>query len=314
MIAEGLAVLTLLIWLYLLIARGGFWRIAVRKPRAAATANHSRIAIVIPARDEAATVAACIGSCAAQTFRGAFHIFLVDDHSTDRTVELTRGAVPDGCLLTVVPAKPLPAGWTGKLWALECGLEQARSFEPEYVLLTDADIVHSPDTLATLVDLAQTGQYDLASFMVKLRCSSFAERVLIPAFVYFFFKLYPPQWIEDTRTATAGAAGGCILIRTSALDRIGGVASICGELIDDCALAQRVKRTGGKIWLGLTASSASIREYNTFGEIRRMISRTAFTQLNYSALMLVGTVIAMVITYVMPPLLLFTGNGRAMLS
>jgi hopene-associated glycosyltransferase HpnB len=217
--------------------------------------------------------------------------------------------VSNESLLTVIAAKPLPAGWTGKLWALECGLEQARGFEPEYVLFTDADIVHAEDTLSTLVALAQSGGYDLVSFMVKLRCRSFAERALIPAFVYFFFKLYPPRWIEDTRTSVGGAAGGCILMRASALDRFGGVGSIRGELIDDCALARRVKSTGGTICLSLTASSASIRDYKTFGEIRRMISRTAFTQLNYSALLLVGTVIGMVITYVMPPLLLFTGDG-----
>lgn len=309
MIADTLAVLSLLIWLYLLFARGGFWRVTIRKPKAVTVANHPRIAIVIPARDEAETIAACIASCAMQSYSGAFHVFLVDDHSTDRTAELARSAVSDASLLTVVAAKPLPSGWTGKLWALECGLEQARGFEPEYVLLTDADIVHAEDTLSTLVGLAQSGACDLTSFMVRLRCRSFAEKALIPAFVYFFFKLYPPRWIQDMRTSIAGAAGGCILIRAAALDRIGGVASIRGELIDDCALARRVKSTGGRIWLGLTESSASIREYNTFGEIRRMISRTAFTQLNYSAALLMGTVIGMVITYVLPPLLLFCADG-----
>ena len=147
--------------------------------------------------------------------------------------------------------------------------------------------------------------------MVKLRCESFAEKALIPAFVYFFFQLYPPRWIEDSGSSTAGAADGCILIRNTAMERIGGVASIRSELIDDCALAARVKKTGGKIWLGLAPDSVSIREYNTFRDIRRMISRTAFTQLSYSAVLLAGTIIGLAVTYILPPVLLFSGRAAA---
>ena len=264
-----------------------------------------RVAIVIPARDEAATIQACIASCAAQNYPGEFQIYLVDDHSTDGTAELAReisGAIQ------IVQAGPLPAGWTGKLWAVHCGLAQVRAFQPDYVLLTDADIVHSPGTLTGLTGRAEEGNLDMASYMVQLRCESCAEKALLPAFVYFFFQLYPPRWIEDARAKTAGAAGGCILIRSAQLERIGGIESIKGELIDDCALAARVKRSGGKIWLGVTSGSASIREYNTFGEIRRMISRTAFTQLNYSVWLLIGTLFGLLATYVVPPLLLFSGN------
>lgn len=297
-------VIVLLIWLYLVFARGRFWLVRERRPDGPLR-TRPRVAVVIPARDEAATIQACIASCASQDYPGEFQIYLVDDHSTDGTAELARkksGAIH------IVQASDLPPGWTGKLWAIHCGLEQARRFQPDYVLLTDADIVHWPETLSGLVARAEESNLDMASYMVQLRCESFAEKALIPAFVYFFFQLYPPRWIEDAHSAAAGAAGGCILIRNSALERIGGVASIKGELIDDCALAARVKQSGGKIWLGITSASASIREYNTFGEIRRMISRTAFTQLNYSAWLLAGTVLGLIVTYILPPMLLLAGN------
>jgi hopene-associated glycosyltransferase HpnB len=309
---ECLGFLTLLIWLYLFFARGQFWRIREETSVAFESESRPRVAIVIPARDEAETIQTCVASCAAQDYAGVFHIFLVDDHSSDGTGELARAVLRQSDrehMITVVDAKPLPSGWTGKLWAVHCGLEQARYFEPDFVLFTDADIVHSSQTLSDLVARAGSEGYDLVSYMVKLRCSSFAEKALIPAFVYFFFKLYPPRWIEDVRSTTAGAAGGCILIRRSILDRIGGIGSIRGELIDDCALARAVKRTSGKIWLGVTSSSQSIREYNTFREIRRMVSRTAFTQLHYSGLLLAGTVIAMILTYILPPALLLFGGS-----
>ncbi len=297
-------VIVLLIWLYLVFGRGRFWLVRERRSHRRLQAK-PRVAVVIPARDEAATVQACIASCASQDYPGEFRIYLVDDHSTDGTAELASAA---SGAIQIVPSSPLPPGWTGKLWALHCGLERARAFQPDYVLLTDADIVHSSETLTGLVERAEESNLDMASYMVQLRCQSLAEKALIPAFVYFFFQLYPPQWIADVRAKTAGAAGGCILIRSAALDRIGGVESIKGELIDDCALALRVKRSGGKIWLGVASDSASIREYNTFGEIRRMISRTAFTQLNYSVWLLAGTVLGLAVTYILPPLLLLSRN------
>jgi len=294
----------LLIWLYLIFGRGGFWLVRESRSRESLR-TRPRVAIVIPARDEAATIQACIAACAEQDYPGEFQIYLVNDHSTDGTAELAREASP---AVHIVHAAPLPGGWTGKLWAVHCGLQQARSFQPDYVLLTDADIIHSRETLTGLVARAERKNLDIASYMVHLRCESFAEKALIPAFVYFFFQLYPPRWIEDPHSSTAGAAGGCILIRNSALQRIGGIASIKGELIDDCALALRVKQSGGNIWLGITSASASIREYNTFAEIRRMISRTAFTQLNYSVWLLAMTVLGLVVTYIVPLLLVAAGD------
>jgi hopene-associated glycosyltransferase HpnB len=175
-------------------------------------------------------------------------------------------------------------------------------------LLTDADIEHGPDNVARLVEIATGGNYDLASFMVKLHCRSMAEKLLIPAFVFFFFLLYPPGWVRNPRRKSAGAAGGCILIRPEALERAGGMAAIRHEIIDDCALARAVKRSGGKLWLGLTADTHSLRAYNSFGEIERMIARTAFNQLRHSAWLLLGTVLAMLLVFVFPLLMLATGS------
>ena len=204
----------------------------------------------------------------------------------------------------------MPEGWTGKLWAISEGLKHAAGFEPDYILLTDADIVHSRDNVAGLVARAEAGDLDLVSYMVKLQCQTLAEHALIPAFVFFFFKLYPPLWVARRDRSTAGAAGGCILIRPQALARIGGIAAIRGELIDDCALARAVKQ-GGNIWMGLTEETRSIRDYATFGEIWRMISRTAFTQLHHSIWLLAGTILAMAVIYLAPPLLILTGDRIA---
>jgi hopene-associated glycosyltransferase HpnB len=204
-------------------------------------------------------------------------------------------------VLTVVHAAPLPAGWTGKLWALSEGIRHSVGLHPDYLLLTDADIVHPPGALEDLAARAAAGPYDLVSFMATLECRSPAERALVPAFVFFFFLLYPPAWIRDPRRSTAGAAGGCILVRQAALGKIGGIAAIRGSLIDDCALARAIKRSGGRIWLSLNPSTISIRTYRTFGEIGRMISRTAFTQLHHSTLLLFATILGLVVTYLLPP-------------
>jgi hopene-associated glycosyltransferase HpnB len=203
----------------------------------------------------------------------------------------------------------LPPGWSGKLWAVSEGL--ARIGEADYVLLTDADIVHGPGTVAELVGRAEAGGYDLVSLMALLRCESVAERLLVPAFVFFFFMLYPPEWTADPHRRTAGAAGGCILIRREMLHRIGGVASVRGEIIDDCALAAAVKRAGGRLWLGTTRDMRSLRVYGTFAEIGRMVSRTAFAQLRHSGWLLAGTAAGMAITYLAPPVLALRGNPLA---
>jgi hopene-associated glycosyltransferase HpnB len=205
----------------------------------------------------------------------------------------------------------VPAGWTGKLWAASAGIRAARRFQAEYLLLTDADIVHPPENLSALVARARSGGYDMVSFMATLECRTFAERALIPAFVFFFFMLYPPAWIGSLRRGTAAAAGGCILIRREMLERVGGLEVIRGEVIDDCALARAVRRRGGRVWLGLSAATRSVRGYATWGEIGRMISRSAFAQLHHSVWLLTGTVLGLALTYTVPPVLAITARGPA---
>lgn len=234
-------------------------------------------------------------------------VIVVDDDSTDATTPAARHAADAlgmGQRLTVIKGQPLPNGWSGKLWAVQQGLEEALRRSPQFVLLTDADIEHSPGSLFSLASIAQRGNLDLASYMVKLHCVTLPERLLVPAFVYFFFQLYPPAWISDSGKRIAGAAGGCILIRTEALTRVGEMHSIRHEIIDDCALAREVKRTGGKVWLGLTENVRSIRPYRTFGEIERMIARTAFNQLRHSPALLMVAIFGLLLTYVVPVLLL----------
>ena len=305
----GLAVLA--IWAYLLAARGAFWIFRDSAP-GPLPSPAPRIVAVIPARDEADVVAHALASLAQQKYPGEFHIVLVDDDSRDGTAEAARAAVPDP-LLQILRAEPLPPGWTGKLWAVSQGVRYAARFAPDYLLLTDADIVHAPGNLTALAARASTG-FDLVSYMATLECRTPAERALIPAFVFFFFLLYPPAWIASARHATAGAAGGCMLIRRSTLERIGGIESIRGELIDDCALARKVKSAGGRVWLGLSTATRSIRQYATFAEIGRMISRSAFTQLRHSALLLAGTVLGLAIAYLAPPILLLNGGWSAALG
>jgi len=300
------AAATLAVWLYLLLFRGGFWREfnTSADQRAAASEQPPRVVAVVPARNEAPVVARAIASLAAQEYRGYFHIVLVDDDSSDGTAEVARTAAPAD-RLTVVRAEPLPTGWTGKLWALAEGIRHAATFSPGYYLFTDADIVHPRDNVAALTGRAQAEGYDLVSNMATLECRTPAERALVPAFVFFFFLLYPPAWIRKTDRATAGAAGGCMLVRQSALERIGGLSTIRGSLIDDCALARAVKRNGGRVWLGLSAGTRSIRSYGGFAEIGRMISRSAFAQLGYSTVVLAGTILGLAVTYLFPLLLTF---------
>lgn len=245
-----------------------------------------------------------------QQCAGTVQVLVVDDHSEDDTAGVAaRAAASIGASerLTVVAADPLPSGWTGKLWALSQGLKAAETVQKDYILFTDADIVHAADSIAALVARAERDRLDLVSFMVRLHTGNAAEKWLVPAFVFFFLKLYPPAWIRDADARTAGAAGGCILIRPEALDRIGGLESIHGEMIDDCALARKVKQ-GGRIWMGLTSTTYSTREYSGFGELREMIARTAYTQLHHSVILLAGTVIGMAVIYVAPVVLLFSGN------
>jgi len=265
------------------------------------------IAVIIPARNEADVIGRSVASLLRQSCVDALHIFVVDDNSSDGTAEAVRQAAAQtsqGERVSVINGRALPSGWSGKLWAVQQGIEQTRALCPEFLLLTDADIEHSPENVATLVRIAKTGNYDLASFMVKLHCRSVAEKLLIPAFVFFFFLLYPPRWICNPRRKSAGAAGGCMLIRPAALERAGGIAAIRQEIIDDCALARAVKRTGGRVWLGLTPDTHSLRAYNTLAEIERMIARTAFNQLRHSVWLLLGTGLGMLLVFILPLVLL----------
>jgi hopene-associated glycosyltransferase HpnB len=304
--------LCLFLWLYLLLAHGRFWmaqRLGAEKVSLSALAGP--IAVVIPARDEADVVGEAIHSLLQQSCASAIHIFLVDDGSTDGTAEMAREAASSSSCpqsLTVIRGQPLPDGWTGKLWAMQQGIEQALPLHPQFLLLTDADIKHAPENVATLVTIAEHGGYDLTSFMVKLHCRSLPEKLLIPAFVFFFFMLYPPDWIANPRRKVAGAAGGCMLVRPEALERAGGVAVIRGEIIDDCALARMMKRSGGKVWLGLASDTNSLRAYQSFGEIERMIARTAFNQLQHSIGLLLGATAGLLLMYLLPLALLLTGS------
>ena len=327
--------ISLAIWLYLAVARGMFWRLREFDDDTARHASPSSwppVAAVIPARNEAATIAQVLASLLKQDYAGEFSVVLVDDHSEDATAQIARQAAHElnaESRVHICTAPTLPSGWTGKLWALNSGTaifgcapttsispgqpntgrttsnNLTQISTPTYYWFTDADIVHAPDTLRRLVARAESDRLDLASLMVQLQAKTLPERTLIPAFLFFFLKLYPPRWIADPKARAAGAAGGCILLRSAALQRIGGFTAIRNEVIDDCALARAVKRADGKIWMGLTRASVSLRAYATFREIRDLIARTAFTQLHYSPLLLLGTLLAMILTYLAPIALVF---------
>ncbi|MGD0618477.1 MAG: glycosyltransferase [Bryobacteraceae bacterium] len=309
----AIGVLSLGIWMVLLLARGGFWlfREVIERDDLPVPEGRSMpsVAVIIPARDEAESIGDAVRSLVASRYDGPLRVFVIDDHSSDGTADIARQAGGDP--VTVISSRDLPPGWTGKLWAVAQGVEAASRTAPDFFLLTDADIVHAPGNVARLVARAQRDRLDLASVMVRLHCRTLAERFTVPAFVLFFFKLYPPAWIANPRSSVAGAAGGCILIRPEVLARIGGIAAIRSELIDDCALARRAKSTGGRIWLGISRDTESIRPYATFAAVREMIARTAFTQLRHSALLLAGTLAGMALIYLAPPLLLFAPNNVA---
>ncbi|HTV95271.1 MAG TPA: glycosyltransferase [Steroidobacteraceae bacterium] len=296
-----LALLSLGIWIYLIAAHGAFW---LSRPELAPVprAPGPPVDIVVPARDEEATIGAVVASLLAQDYAGSFTVTVVDDNSTDRTAE-RAGAAPS---LGIVRGAPKPEGWVGKMWALEQGA--ARGTAP-LILFTDADIVHEPRHLSTLVAHLQGSRLDMASEMVRLNCVSLAERALVPAFVYFFQMLYPFRRANDPRSNTAAAAGGTILIRRGALERIGGVHAIREALIDDVSLARAVKRSGGSIFIGHSTLAVSIRPYPAFADIWRMIARTAFTQLRYSAWLLLGTVLGLSLVWLVPPVAALTGSG-----
>ena len=353
----SIGVLSLAIWLYLVFARGAFWRL---RPFDDDLAQHAApnkwpsVVAIVPARNEAETIGQTLAALLQQDYAGELSVIVVDDHSEDATSQIAQRIAQQKnaeSRVEIHPASILPAGWTGKLWALNQGVTRAAAGAakralsdelregtasavpengskswalapegrvlsgslvdealPAFYWFTDADIVHAPNTLGRLVSRAEQNKLDLASLMVLLQAKTQPERALIPAFLFFFLKLDPPSWTANPNARTAGAAGGCILLRRKSLERIGGFPAIRSEVIDDCALARAVKRSGGKIWMGLTRASVSLRAYSSFSEIRDMIARTAFTQLRYSALLLAGTLAGMFFTYLAPVALLFVQN------
>ncbi len=304
-----LALAALLSWGVLLLGRGMFWlareddRDADRLPD---PAEWPAVAILVPARDEAATITAVVGALRAQDYPGRFTVTVVDDRSTDGT-----GALAAAAGARVVPGGARPPGWSGKLNALRQGLEAVAGEGHALILLTDADILHAPDSLRMLVRRMQHGGHDLVSLMAKLRCATRAERWTIPHFVFFFAMLYPFRWANDPRARTAAAAGGCVLLRRASFEARGGLAPIHGRIIDDCALAGLMKSGGGRTWLGLTERVRSLRAYDDLSTIRAMVARTAYAQLGYSPLLLAGCVLGMALVYLAPPLLALFGSGWA---
>ena len=303
-----LTVLALLVWCGLILFHGRYWQSGPILPPVPEGLTLPPVDVVVPARDEAPSIAAAIGSLTRQAMPNV-RIILVDDGSTDGTADLARAAAEGAPHpLTIVPGAPKPPGWSGKLWAVSQGLAATTA---DLVLLTDADITHEPDHLARLVARAEAEDLDLVSEMVLLHCESFAERALVPAFVYFFQLLYPFAQVADPRHRMAGAAGGTVLIRRRALDRIGGIAAVRGALIDDVALGTAVKRSGGRIWLGHTTRARSIRLYPEFRDIWAMVARTAYVQLGFSPVKLAGTVLGMLVVWLLPPAAAILGHGFA---
>ncbi len=317
MLLTLLGALSLLTWLYLALGRGMFWLARERDDRGAPIPEPKTwptVTAVVPARDEADVIGRAVNGLLAQDYPGRFRVILVDDQSSDGTAGVAVQAARDlGAedRFEVLTGRPLPKGWTGKLWALAQGVEHAsRDAGPDYVLLTDADIGHAPGNLRALVARAEAGGLVLATQMVRLHCTTAPERLLIPAFVFFFQMLFPFAWVNDPKNRVAAGAGGCMLARRTALEAAGGIAAVRAEIIDDCALGGRLKLQG-PIWLGLTLRAESLRPYLTLGEIGRMITRSAYAQLGYSPWLLAGTLAGMILTYLAPPVLAIAGHGWA---
>jgi hopene-associated glycosyltransferase HpnB len=310
------AAISLAAWVYLVGFHGGFWIISryddLAETELAETAVWPEVVAVIPARDEAPNIGACIRSVLAQPYKGKLSVILVDDQSSDGTAALASAAaaaIGAADRLTVVSGRTPPSGWTGKLWAVKQGLSEIdqRAAAPTYVLFTDADIVYSDDVVPRLVARAERDGLAMASIMARLRCVSFAERFLIPAFIFFFQMLYPFAFVARADHPAAAAAGGCILARWRALQDAGSIDAVRGALIDDCAVGGLLKRQG-PVWLGFSRCVESVRASDSFGEVGQMISRSAYAQLRYSPLVLAGTIAGMALVYLAPVLLVFVGE------
>ncbi len=300
-------------WAWLLLMRGRFWQVD-SIPEARAPDAWPEVVAAIPARDEAEVIGRTVQSLLGQDYPGKLSVVVADDHSSDGTADAARtaaAALGAEQRLTVVTAPPLPPGWSGKMWAQSQAIAAAVERHPaaELWLLTDADIGHAPGELRRMVARLVADRLDMASLMVRLSTQGFAEKAVVPAFVFFFRLLYPFRWVAEARRETAAAAGGYVLIRRRFLDRIGGLASIRGALIDDCTLAARVKGHGGRLALDLAGDTVSLRRYTGFGELWMMIARSAYTQLRYSPVLLAGTIAAMIVGFLLPPLFSLTGGA-----
>lgn len=300
--------LALAVWIYLLAGHGGFWRTDQRLPQAGGSdlAAWPAVAAVVPARDEADVIPKTLRTLLSQRYPGELTVLLVDDESSDGTrqvaEDLRAGTAPDGAgqagRLRVLKGEPTPPGWAGKVWAMAQGLRAVG--DAEYVLFTDADIGYAPGAVSSLVRSAIADDRVLVSQMALLRTDTFAERLLIPAFVYFFAQLYPFRRVNRGGGRTAAAAGGCMLVSRQALDAAGGLEPIRDARIDDVALGGLLKGAGGRCWLGFTTEVSSLRRYDGVGEIWDMVARSAYTQLRYSPLLLGGTVLGMIVLYLLP--------------
>ena len=309
-----LAAIPLLIWVYLLGFRGGFWLTGVRLPIVAEPSSWPSVAVVVPARDEESVLGASLPTLLVQDYPGPMRVVVVDDRSTDGTAELARrlGEQPAARFVPLVlPGEEPPPGWSGKLWALAQGVGAVSSRgatvtapegspAPEYLLLTDADIAHPPASLRRLVAWAESARVDQVSLMARLRVHTGWERLLIPAFVYFFAELYPFRWVNRRGRKTAAAAGGCVLVRRHALERAGGISAIRGAVIDDVALAKALKASGSAVWIGLADEVRSVRPYDGLRDLWDMVARSAYTQLGFSVLLLMGTIAGLAVTFLGP--------------
>lgn len=300
--------LSVVIWAWLLVGHGAFWRSGPVLGAAYPT-RPLKVTVVIPARNEAEHIADTLRSLLTQQFDGELRIVLVDDNSSDGTGAVARELAETDDRLRVVDGEALKTGWTGKMWAVSQGLRQAETLAADYVLLTDADIVHGPGHLGSLVSRAERDQLSLVSEMVRLRCETLAERATLPAFVFFFQMLYPFRWVCDPGRATAAAAGGTMLVSQEALRRVDGVNRVSAELIDDVALAREIKCGGHRIWLGHGDQVVSERTYAGFSDVWEMIARTAYVQLGYSPWVLMGTCVGMLLLYVEPVLASIFATG-----
>lgn len=288
-------------WVYLALFRGFFWRATVRLAPERSLNQWPSVAVVVPARDEEAVLRRTLPRLLALDYPGHATVVLVDDRSGDGTGSLAgtvvardRTALP----LTVVTGTEPPAGWMGKVWALEQGRRAAGAVD--YLLLTDADIDHPPASLRRLVSQAETAALDMVSLMAKLRVDNGWERLVVPAFVYFFAQLYPFSWVNRRSSRTAAAAGGCILVRRSALERAGAFESVRGAVIDDVSLGRALKSSGSALWLGFADDVSSIRPYDRLADLWHMVARSAFTQLRYSPVLLAGTVLGLLFAFLLP--------------